>query len=103
MVLSLQDSYALCRVFKKNVVCAVVEDHGQCSSILLIESPQAITNDQYETMSPDLPVGSSSCVNDDDDKDDAWMQFITEDVWCSNNEGGADDPPHPSPCVAFAN
>lgn len=101
MVFYLQDSCALCRVFKKNVACAEV-DQGQCSNLVLIESPQAITNDQYETMSPDVPGGSSPCV-DEDDKDDAWMQFITDDAWCSNNESGADDPPHPSPCVAFAN
>ncbi|ONK71802.1 uncharacterized protein A4U43_C04F12550 [Asparagus officinalis] len=102
--MGMQDSYALCRVFKKNVVCAEVEDQGQCSSIVLIESPQTIVSDQYETMSPEVPIGSSPCI-DEDDKDDAWMQFITEDAWCSNNEGGVDDEsiPHPSPCVAFAN
>lgn len=97
-----QDSYALCRVFKKNVVCAEVEDQGQYSNIVLIESPQAFTNDQYENMSPDVPGGSSSCV-EEDDKDDEWMQFITDDAWCSNKEDAANDPLQPSPCVAFAN
>lgn len=93
-----QDSYALCRVFKKNVVCTEVEEQGQCS-LALVESSQGALA-EYETMSPDVPVGSSSCI-DEEDKDDAWMQFITDDAWCSisSNEGGQD----PSSCVAIAN
>ncbi|KAM0942141.1 hypothetical protein DsansV1_C15g0135141 [Dioscorea sansibarensis] len=85
-----QDSYALCRVFKKNVVCGEVEDQGQCS-LSMIESSQGLTSssthdqyyDQLETVSPDTAVGSSPCI-DEDDKDDSWMQFITEEAWCSN-------------------
>ncbi|XP_020599680.1 NAC domain-containing protein 86 [Phalaenopsis equestris] len=94
--MGIQDSYALCRVFKKNVICTDVEEQGQCS-LPLTESPQAIK--EHEITSPDVPMlGSSSCI-EEDDKDDAWMQFITEDAWCSNNEGGDET----SPCVAFAN
>ncbi|XP_072974752.1 NAC domain-containing protein 54-like [Typha angustifolia] len=96
--MGIQDSYALCRVFKKNVVCNEVEEQGQCS-ITLVEGSQQIISNDYETMSPDMPVGSSSCI-DEDDKDDAWMQFISDDAWCSNisSNEGVDEPP----CVAFA-
>ncbi|PKU80776.1 NAC domain-containing protein 86 [Dendrobium catenatum] len=95
--MGIQDSYALCRVFKKNVVCTEVEEQGQCS-LSVAESPQAINND-YEITSPDVPLlGSSSCI-EEEDKDDSWMQFITDDAWCSNNEGGDE----PSPYVTFAN
>ncbi|KAH0457167.1 hypothetical protein IEQ34_015074 [Dendrobium chrysotoxum] len=96
--MGIQDSYALCRVFKKNVVCTEVEEQaGQCS-LSVTESPQAINND-YEITSPDVPLlGSSSCI-EEEDKDDSWMQFITDDAWCSNNEGGDE----PSPYVTFAN
>ncbi|XP_010551125.1 PREDICTED: NAC domain-containing protein 86 [Tarenaya hassleriana] len=71
----LQDSYALCRVFKKNGICSEVEDQqqrGECSSFTLMEN----SNNEYETM-------SSACP-EDDDKDDSWMQFITDDAWDSN-------------------
>ena len=37
-----------------------------------------------ETMSPDLPLASPSCI-EEEDKDDSWMQFITDDAWCSSN------------------
>lgn len=89
-----QDSYALCRVFNKNGACTEIEEQGQCSS------QGAIAND-VETMSPDLPMGSSPRVDEDDDKDDSWMQFIREDAWCSSNvsTGGGDD----SSCIALSN
>nr|XP_010940229.1 NAC domain-containing protein 45 [Elaeis guineensis] len=96
--MGIQDSYALCRVFKKNVVCTEVEEQGQCSLALVEGSQGALA--EYETMSPDVPVGSSCCL-DEDEKDDTWMQFIADDAWCinvSSNEGGQD----PS-CVAIAN
>lgn len=35
-------------------------------------------------MSPDIPGASSSCL-EEEDKDDSWMQFITEDAWYSSN------------------
>ena len=79
----LQDTYALCRVFKKNGICSEVDqEQGQCS-ISLLEGSQGVIND-YETMSPDVTMASSSCV-DEEDKDDSWMQFITDDAWCSSS------------------
>ncbi|KAE8125931.1 hypothetical protein FH972_020692 [Carpinus fangiana] len=79
----LQDTYALCRVFKKNGICSEIDqEQGQCS-ISLLEGSQGVIND-YETMSPDVTMASSSCV-DEEDKDDSWMQFITDDAWCSSS------------------
>ncbi|XP_044477623.1 NAC domain-containing protein 86 isoform X2 [Mangifera indica] len=86
---AIQDSYALCRVFKKNGICSEAEDpQGQCSISLMESSSQGVMND-YETLSPDIQLGitSSSCI-DEEDKDDSWMQFITDDPWCSSNVGG---------------
>ena len=77
-IFSFQDSYALCRVFKKNGPCTEVEEPGQCSISFLVSSSSVIIND-YETMSLDMPVASSSCM-DEDGKDDARMQFITDDA-----------------------
>ncbi|GAV83772.1 NAM domain-containing protein [Cephalotus follicularis] len=71
----IQDSYALCRVFKKNGICSEMEEQGQCSMSLMERS--------HETMSPDVVVTSSSFM-EAEDKDDSWMQFITEDAWCSS-------------------
>ncbi|KAL5545171.1 hypothetical protein UlMin_008955 [Ulmus minor] len=91
---AIQDSYALCRVFKKNGICSEIEEQqGQCSISTLMEGSQGIINES-ETMSPDIP-GSSSCADQDaDDKDDSWMQFITDDetTWCPNSSalGGED-------------
>ncbi|KAF5734610.1 no apical meristem family protein [Tripterygium wilfordii] len=84
----IQDSYALCRVFKKNGICSEIEEQsGQCSSLMMatmIENSPIVTN-EYETMSPDIvPVASSSCM-EEEDRDDSWMQFITDDAWCSSN------------------
>ncbi|KAJ7970202.1 NAC domain containing protein [Quillaja saponaria] len=82
----LQDTYALCRVFKKNGICSEIDqEQGQCS-LSLIESSQSIINNDCETMSPDVPMASSSlCLEDQEDKDESWMQFITEDAWYSSN------------------
>ncbi|TYI11301.1 hypothetical protein ES332_A09G200800v1 [Gossypium tomentosum] len=77
------DSYALCRVFKKNGICSETEDQGRCN-MLVMECSQSVINDS-ETMSPDLPLASSSSFNEEEDKDDSWMQFITDDPWCSSN------------------
>ncbi|WMV21041.1 hypothetical protein MTR67_014426 [Solanum verrucosum] len=88
------DSYALCRVFKKNGVCSEIEELGQPSiNVPSFEYPltQGINNnnnvhhEQYQTPSPDVPLASSSCCIEEEEKDDSWMQFITEDVWCSSN------------------
>ncbi|XP_031092730.1 NAC domain-containing protein 86 isoform X2 [Ipomoea triloba] len=84
----IQDSYALCRVFKKNGICSEIEEQAQPScniQILDYSSAQTVANDQYETPSPEVPFTSSSCVEEEEkeDKDDSWMQFITEDAWCS--------------------
>ncbi|KAG4130806.1 hypothetical protein ERO13_D09G168000v2 [Gossypium hirsutum] len=77
------DSYALCRVFKKNGICSETEDQGRCN-MLVMECSQSVINDS-ETMSPDLPLASSSSFIEEEDKDDSWMQFITDDPWCSSN------------------
>ncbi|KAL3574909.1 hypothetical protein D5086_023010 [Populus alba] len=89
-LVSFQDSYALCRVFKKNGICSEIEEQGQCTTSLSLteSSPQGVLN-EYETMSPDVPVASSSCI-EEEDKDDSWMQFITDDPWyCSSNNAMA--------------
>ncbi|XP_073148048.1 NAC domain-containing protein 54 [Henckelia pumila] len=82
----IQDSYALCRVFKKNGLCTDVEDHqGQPSNIPLLDYSQGlVVTTEIETMSPEFPLASSStlCMEEEEDKDDSWMQFITDDVWC---------------------
>ncbi|KAK3041888.1 hypothetical protein RJ639_002170 [Escallonia herrerae] len=86
----MQDAYALCRVFKKNGVCSEIEEQGQ-SSLSLLEYSQGVANDNYEcTMSPDVPLASSSCM-EEEDKDDSWMQFITDDAWCSSNPPNMED------------
>ncbi|KAK3224651.1 hypothetical protein Dsin_004513 [Dipteronia sinensis] len=97
------DSYALCRVFKKNGICSEIDQDqggGQCSNLALMESSQGVISsmnseyDQAMSMSPDVPTITSSpscCMVDhnqdqDQDKDDSWMQFITDqDPWCSSN------------------
>ncbi|KAB1212132.1 NAC domain-containing protein 74 [Morella rubra] len=86
----IQDTYALCRVFKKNGICSEIEEQGQCS-LSLLEGSQGVINEYHETMSPDVAMASPSCV-DEEDKDDSWMQFITDDAWCSSNTamGGGD-------------
>jgi hypothetical protein len=69
-------------VFKKNGICSEIDqEQGQCS-ISLLEGSQGVIND-YETMSPDVTM-ASSCM-DEEDKDDSWMQFITDDAWCSSS------------------
>ncbi|KAB2013891.1 hypothetical protein ES319_D09G187500v1 [Gossypium barbadense] len=85
----IQDSYALCRVFKKNGICSETEDQGRCN-MLVMECSQSVINDS-ETMSPDLPLASSSSFIEEEDKDDSWMQFITDDPWCSNTTALAGD------------
>ncbi|KAG1359505.1 NAC domain-containing protein 45-like [Cocos nucifera] len=97
--MGIQDLYALCRVFKKNVVCAEIELQGQYS-LMLMEGTQGVITTESETMSPDVPVGSSSCL-DEDDKDDAWMQFISDDVWCSNVS--SNEVVKEPPCIDFVN
>ena len=70
-------------MFKKNGICSDIDqEQGQCS-LSLLESSQSVIN-EYETMSPDVTIASSSCL-DEEDKDDSWMQFITDDAWCSSN------------------
>ncbi|XP_073042304.1 NAC domain-containing protein 54 [Primulina eburnea] len=84
----IQDSYALCRVFKKNGLCSDVEDQqGQPSNIPLLDYSQGVViTTEIETMSPEFPLASSStlCMEEEEDKDDSWMQFITDDVWCGD-------------------
>ncbi|XP_057446724.1 NAC domain-containing protein 54 [Lotus japonicus] len=80
----LQDTYALCRVFKKNGICSDIDQEQGQFSMSLIESSQTIIN-ECETMSPDIPGASTSSCLEEEDKDDSWMQFITEDAWYSSN------------------
>lgn len=81
----MQDSYALCRVFKKNGICSEIEEQqGQTSSLSLLDYSQGVINEYDQTLSPDVPLASSSCI-DEEDKDDSWMQFITDDAWCSSS------------------
>ncbi|XP_010465831.1 PREDICTED: NAC domain-containing protein 86-like [Camelina sativa] len=97
---SLQDSYALCRVFKKNGICSELESEqqlqmGQCSfttASMEINSNNNnnYNNNEYETMSPEVGVSSSACVEEVvDDKDDSWMQFITDDAWDTSSNAAA--------------
>ncbi|GAA0169281.1 hypothetical protein Leryth_001972 [Lithospermum erythrorhizon] len=99
----LQDSYALCRVFKKNGLGSETEEiQGQSSSMasFIDYSIQqgvpcnAINYNQYqETPSPDVALPLSSSMGaamegdgeEEADKDDSWMQFITDDAWCSSS------------------
>ncbi|GAB4850511.1 hypothetical protein Ancab_029821 [Ancistrocladus abbreviatus] len=84
-----QDTYALCRVFKKNGMCLDTEEQGKYTSAVTShgsshsQSVGDIVND-YETMSPDVQTTSSPCI-EEEDKDDSWMQFITDDAWCSSS------------------
>lgn len=71
-------------MFKKNGICSEIEEQGQCS-ITLIENSQTINMNESETMSPELATGASSSCFEEEDKDDSWMQFITEDAWFSSN------------------
>ncbi|KGN63971.1 NAC domain-containing protein 86 [Cucumis sativus] len=100
----IQDSYALCRVFKKNGICSEVEEilvGGQSSSSSLSfmensnSTSQTLVND-YETLSPDILMAASSSCVEEEEKDDSWMQFITEDAWCASNSSaiGLDDLSH---------
>ncbi|CAN4100587.1 unnamed protein product [Withania somnifera] len=94
----IQDSYALCRVFKKNGVCPEIKEQqeGQVSNALpfleypLGNQPQGMIIREYETPpSPDNNVQLTSSYNIEleleleyelEDKDDSWMEFITEDA-----------------------
>ncbi|KAI4374459.1 hypothetical protein MLD38_012452 [Melastoma candidum] len=96
----IQDSYALCRVFKKNATPSKVEEQvGRCSFMSTENFGGA--GSEYETMSPDIPIASSSspCV-DEDGRDDSWMQFITDDddAWYPSNSTsfGGDVPQIPT-------
>ena len=90
----LQDSYALCRVFKKNGVCSEIEEQArQCSSSPTVENCQIMINDcDSMSLSPadqhHVSLASSSSFMDEEDNnndDESWMQFITDDAWCSSN------------------
>ncbi|KAL8130221.1 hypothetical protein V2J09_019376 [Rumex salicifolius] len=89
----IQDSYALCRVFKKNGICNDVEEQqhgpaGQCSTSSNLPNncmeSQPLNCNYYETTSSPntMPISSPSCL--EEDKDESWMQFITDDPWCSS-------------------
>lgn len=69
-------------------------------SLMLMEGTQGMITSESETMSPDVPVGSSPCL-DEDDKDDEWMQYISDDAWCTNVSSN-EVVKEPS-CMDFAN
>ncbi|KAK8488187.1 hypothetical protein V6N12_024867 [Hibiscus sabdariffa] len=72
----IQDCYALCRVFKKNgIIGSETEEQrqGQCSS----GSGTSTAVDRYCLQ--ELPP--SLCMEEEEDKDESWMQFITDDPW----------------------
>lgn len=104
LFIGLQDSYALCRVFKKNGICSEVEEQlvgGQSSSLSFMENSNSTSHSQtlvndYETLSPDILMAASSSCVEEEEKDDSWMQFITEDAWCASNSSaiGLDDLSH---------
>lgn len=61
-----------------------MEDQGQSSNIPLLEYTQGFATGDHEIMSPDFPLASSSNIymeEDKEDKDESWMQFITDDAW----------------------
>ncbi|CAI9113301.1 OLC1v1013874C1 [Oldenlandia corymbosa var. corymbosa] len=110
----LQDSYALCRVFKKNGVCSEIEEQQQqqnhhqqqfggqssfsassSSSAAFLDYTSTQTHHhqvnvthEYQTPSPvdaQLASTTTSACMEEEDKDDSWMQFITDDAWCSSS------------------
>uniref|UniRef100_A0A0D9XGG6 NAC domain-containing protein n=1 Tax=Leersia perrieri TaxID=77586 RepID=A0A0D9XGG6_9ORYZ len=108
----IQDTYALCRVFKKNAICNEVEElQGQCSMALLEGACQQLLAtsggsqvEQYETPSPpEVAVGSTSGgadAEEDPEKDESWMQFISDDAWYASNAGDGGE--ESTSCVAIA-
>uniref|UniRef100_A0A7N0U408 NAC domain-containing protein n=1 Tax=Kalanchoe fedtschenkoi TaxID=63787 RepID=A0A7N0U408_KALFE len=97
----IQDTFALCRVFKKSGEFDRQEQQGQCSlpTAAVMEGSNILTaminSEQEMVMSPDMDmgmgVGSSSSYSRVDEveeleKDDSWMQFITDDdPWFSSS------------------
>lgn len=72
-------------MFKKNVVTPNIqqlEDHSSHPDQLPLADQQLpIIDVGAQTLSPNMqPAQSPSCV---DEEDDSWMQFITDDAWCS--------------------
>jgi hypothetical protein len=67
---------------------------GACQQLLPSGSQEC------ETPSPDVPVRSTSggADEEDADKDDSWMQFISDDAWCSSTADGAEES---TSCVAL--
>ena len=60
----------------KNVPVGEFEKQGECST------SQAKGNQEQVTDFED--AGESSGAANENDKDNSWMQFIVEDLWCSN-------------------
>jgi hypothetical protein len=75
----LQDSYALCRVFKKNVALGELQKQkqGECSSSQSKEKQEQFTSIR--------DAGQSSGSNEHG-KDNTWMQFIADDLWCNKTK-----------------
>lgn len=73
-------------MFKKNGFGNEVEDQGQWSLSFVESSQGVVMSHEWENNSPDVPIASSSCIDQEDDKDDSWMQFITDDGgWGTSN------------------
>ncbi|CAL5062974.1 unnamed protein product [Urochloa decumbens] len=77
--MGIQDSYALCRVFKKNVAFGEFQKQkqGECSSSQAKEKQEQFTNDR--------DAGQSTSSNEHG-KDNSWMQFISDDLWCNKTK-----------------
>lgn len=77
-----QDSYALCRVFKKSAPAATENSAGVAVGV----------GDDDCNLSSELLAGTPAGAADEDD---AWMQFISEETWPSSPWAGGeitDDP-----------
>ena len=74
LVVIFQDSYALCRVFKKNVAFGELhkQKQGECSSSQAKEKQEQFTN---------VRDAGQSSGSSEHGKDNSWMQFISDDLW----------------------
>jgi hypothetical protein len=75
----LQDSYALCRVFKKNVALGEFQKQkqGECSSSQAKEKQEQFTG---------VGDAGQSSGSNEHGKDNTWMQFIADDLWCNKTK-----------------
>ena len=79
LVVIFQDSYALCRVFKKNAAFGEFHEQkqGECSSSQAKEKQEQFTN---------VRDAGQSSGSSEHGKDNSWMQFISDDLWCNKTK-----------------